>query len=268
MRLAALPLSEGRTNVPMATRGALPELKAFAEAYNRGLRRIEALTGELQQANETLAHELRTPLARIRGNLESYFDLTDHPEARDAAARGLEEIDRATRLVHSILTIRAGDHGALILHREPTDLSRLLTQMRDLYLPAASQLGLALDLQVPASLTLPVDAQQLSQAVANLLDNALAYTPSGGSVRIHLHANGSFARISVIDSGRGLTSEELETVWQRHARGSAAGKHQAGLGLGLSIVRAIANAHDGAAGCANGANHGAIFWIDLPLPGK
>jgi signal transduction histidine kinase len=111
-------LAEGSTDARLVAPGAVPELQAFAQAFNDGLDRIDALTSELQSANDNLAHELRTPLARIRGNLEIHHDHSENAVARDAAARGMEEIDRAADLVQTILTTRAGEHKALKLHRE------------------------------------------------------------------------------------------------------------------------------------------------------
>lgn len=268
MMLSAKNLSEGRANVPMVAPGAVPELQAFAKAFNRGIGQIEELTQELRNANDSLAHELRTPLARIRGNLETYLDTTDHPEAREAAARSLDEIDRAARLVHSLLTIRAGELKALQLHRQPLDLRLLLCQLFELYLPAAGQLGLALYLDVPESETLSVDEVQISQAVANLLDNALAYTPAGGTVGISLRLTDAKVCISVSDSGPGLMPDEMGRIWERHIRGREAVKHASGTGLGLSFVRSIAIAHSGSAGCGNRPNGGAVFWIELPRCGE
>lgn len=266
MMAAAKTLAEGRTNAPMTAPGGVPELRAFAVAYNEGLRRIENLTGELRNANDNLAHEIRTPLARIRGNLEGLLDATDRPEARDAAARSLEEIDRATKLVHNILTIRGAEHQALQLYRESVDLRDLLALLREIYLPAAGQLGLALYVEASQPVVVEVDQVQVNQALSNLLDNALSYTPAGGSVGLELERRADFARITVNDTGPGVAPAEMERIWERHARGSAAGKHATGIGLGLSLVRAIAIAHGGRSGCQNRPTRGASFWVELPLP--
>lgn len=265
MMESARTLSEGRTDAPMTTPDAVPELKAFADAYNRGLERIRALTEELQGANDRLAHELRTPLARIRGNLEAYHDATDSTPARDAAARGLEEIDRATKLVHTILTTRAGEHRALKLHLEAVDLRDLLGGLHEIYAPAAEQRGIRLSVVKGRAITLFLDRHQVTQAIANLLDNALAYTPQGGDVVLALDIADFSVRITVRDSGPGIRPDEMQRIWQRHARGSAASSLTPGMGLGLSLVRAIAIAHGGSAGCANRAEGGAQFWMEFPL---
>jgi signal transduction histidine kinase len=257
-------LAEGSTDARLVAPGAVPELQAFAQAFNDGLDRIDGLTHELQSANDILAHELRTPLARIRGNLETFHDQTDNAAARESAARGLEEIDRATDLVQTILTTRAGEHRALKLHLEIVELHALLGDLHELYKPAAEERGLRLDLDVPESRWVLLDRQRINQAIANLLDNALAYTPRGGSVTLALRIQDDKARICVQDTGPGLSPSDLAKIWQRHSRGSAATANTPGMGLGLALVHALAHAHHGSAGCHNRDEGGAEFWIELP----
>ena len=255
-----LPEGEVRLIAPRA----IPELKTLASVINAGLDKILSLTRELQSTNDQLAHELRTPLARIRGNLESLHDHTDKPEARESAARSLEEIDRATQLVQTILTVRAGDHGALRLHRQATPIHDLLHTLVELFTPAAEDRHLSLNLEHGLDLVLNVDRELLTQAVANLLDNALAYTPAGRSVTVRWQAEGTGAVIYVDDTGPGVHPEEMEMIWERYNRGSASGARHAGIGLGLSLVRAIATAHGGTVGVNNREAGGASFWIRLP----
>jgi signal transduction histidine kinase len=257
-------LGEGTAESRLTATGAVPELEAFAKAFNAGLDRIDALTGELQDANDTLAHELRTPLARIRGNLEMYHDGTDNPSAREAAARGMEEIDRAADLIQTILTTRAGEYQALKLLLEPVELSELLGFLHELYRAAADDRGLVFGLEVEPAVSALLDRQRVSQAVANLLDNAFAYVPRGGSVALVGLRRGDGVRILVRDNGPGLKDDEKESIWRRYTRGSAASAQTPGLGLGLALVRAIAHAHGGEAGARSLPTGGAEFWIDLP----
>jgi len=251
-------------NTRLRTTGAIPELRALASVVNAGLDQIQALTRELQTTNDFLAHELRTPLARIRGNLEHFHDQTDNEQAREAAARSLEEIDRATQLVQTLLTIRAGDHAALRLHRQVTSLDDLLENLVELFIPAAEDRRLSLKLEPGLSLTLNVDRELLTQAVSNLLDNALAYTRAGGQVVVRSHGEGTGAVITVDDTGVGLHPAEVESIWERYTRGSAARPKISGMGLGLSLVRSIAMAHGGNAGGQNREGGGATFWIYIP----
>ncbi len=243
---------------------AIPELQTLASVVNAALDHNLSLTRELQSTNDQLAHELRTPLARIRGNLESLHDLSESEDAQEAAARGLEEIDRATQLVQTILTVRAGDHGALRLYRQVTAIYDLLQKLVDLFTPAAEDRRLTLSLEPDLEMTLNIDRELMTQAIANLLDNALAYTPAGGHITLRWRGDGTDAIIFVEDTGPGLRVEELEIIWDRYSRGSAAKARSPGIGLGLSLVRAIAMAHGGAAGALNRDGGGACFWVRLP----
>jgi signal transduction histidine kinase len=262
---SAKVLARGHSEERLGASSAVPELRQFAASFNTVLERNHELTRELQAANDHLAHELRTPLSRIRGNLESFARHSTEPAARDAAERAVDEIDRASELVQTILTVRAGDHDALKLHRETMSLRELLVSIIDLYQPSAEDRGLSLSLVNGVDVSLALDRQRLVQAIANLLDNALAYTPAGGSVAVRLELHGSVAVVTVKDSGPGLQQSELQSIWQRYVRGSVASAKTPGMGLGLSLVRAITTAHGGSCGAANHGGGGAEFWIELPL---
>lgn len=255
-----LPEGTARLMVPQA----IPELKTLASVVNAGLDQILSLTRELQSTNDQLAHELRTPLARIRGNLETLLDKSDNPAAQDAAARSLEEIDRAAQLVQHILTIRGGDHGALRLYRQQTPVHQIITNLVDLFTPAAEDRNLTLGIQQGLDLVLNLDRELITQAISNLLDNALAYTPKGGKINLRWQAEGTGVVIFVEDTGPGVHREEMEMIWGRYNRGTSAVVRHPGIGLGLSLVRAIATAHGGSVGVTNRVTGGASFWIKLP----
>jgi len=247
---------------------AIPELTEFAEAFNSSLDRVQVLTEELEAANDQLAHELRTPLARIRGNVEAV--LREHQMGADiegAVAHTLEEVDRAALLVQSILSIRAGDARTMKLQREMTSAQQLVTEICELYTAAAEERGLTLEFFVTGGdCWLLMDRQRIQQALANYLDNALAYTPSGGVVSVHLEIEAHEIVIRVCDTGPGLKDIDPSRIWKRFARGSAASASAPGIGLGLSLVRAIAHAHRGSTGCQNRSGmKGAEFWIRLPI---
>jgi signal transduction histidine kinase len=265
MIASAKALARGSGRERLAPSSAVPELREFAAAFNTVLDRNEDLANELQAANDQLAHELRTPLARIRGNLEAFHDVAAEGPARDSAGRGLDEIDRASSLVQTILTVRAGEHKALALHREQLSVRELLADIVDLYVISAEDRGVVLRVEVEEDRTLALDQQRLTQAIANLLDNALTYTPTGGTVTVRLDVGESDCTIHVLDSGPGLKPGEEDLIWQRFVRGSMASAKSPGMGLGLSLVRAVATAHGGDAGARNREEGGADFWIKLPL---
>lgn len=257
-----LHLPEGTARL-MAPR-AIPELKTLASVVNAGLDQILSLSRELQSTNDQLAHELRTPLARIRGNLENLLDKSDNATAKDAAARSLEEIDRAAQLVQSILTIRGGDHGALRLYKQQTPVYRIISTLVDLFTPAAEDRNLTIGIEQGLDLVVNLDRELITQAISNLLDNALAYTPKGGKITLRWQAEGTGVVIFVEDTGPGVHPEEMQMIWERYNRGSSSVIRHPGIGLGLSLVRAIATAHGGSVGVTNRVTGGASFWIKLP----
>jgi signal transduction histidine kinase len=265
MIASAKALARGSGRERLAPSSAVPELREFAAAFNTVLDRNEDLASELQAANDQLAHELRTPLARIRGNLEAFHDVAAEGPARESAGRGLDEIDRASSLVQTLLTVRAGEHKALALHREQLSVRELLADIVDLYVISAEDRGVVLRVEVEEDRTLALDQQRLTQAIANLLDNALTYTPAGGTITVRLDVGESDCTIHVLDSGPGLKPGEEDLIWQRFVRGSMASAKSPGMGLGLSLVRAVATAHGGDAGARNREDGGADFWIKLPL---
>lgn len=260
-------LAEGdRLDLRLEAPEAIPELVEFASAFNAGLDRVAILTAELEAANDQLAHELRTPLARIRGNIEAVLMTNDQGVIRDAAARGIEEIERAVSLVQTILSIRAGDARSMRLHLEFTCYRQLIGDTVELYQAAAEARNIELCWSPPeVEVALLVDQQRMRQALSNLLDNALAYTPAGGQVTVALEVTEADATLRVLDSGPGLSENDHQRIWRRFSRGSAASATTPGIGLGLSLVRAVANVHHGEADGRNRPKGGAEFWIRLPV---
>lgn len=244
---------------------AIPELVEFAGAFNASLDRIAGLTEELEAANDQLAHELRTPLARIRGNMEAALTTRDVQAMREAAARGIDEIERAVSLVQTILSIRAGDARSMRLHLEMTSLGQLVSDTVELYQAAAEARSIALQWAPGADAWMLLDQQRIRQALSNLLDNALAYTPEGGTVIVAMQVSDEWATVSVADTGPGLSETDSPRIWRRFSRGSAASASTPGIGLGLSLVRAVANVHHGEADGRNRPGGGAEFWIRLPV---
>lgn len=251
----------------LETAVAIPELRVFAEVFNESLDRVQALTEELEAANDQLAHELRTPLARIRGNVESILSSPEiTPAILENAARAVEEIVRSSAIIQDILSIRAGDSGVMRLNPECASLSDLVRETFELYSASAEEKGLVFRIaDSNGDCVGSFDRQRLQQALCNLLDNAIAYTPSGGEVVLGLECRDGSAEIRVSDTGPGLTGDDDQKIWRRFMRGSIASAATPGIGLGLSLVRAVATAHHGEAGCRNRSEGGADFWIRIPF---
>jgi signal transduction histidine kinase len=258
-RIAGTP---GKARLPKVK--AITEINEFADAFNHSQERIAALTQELHSVNDHLAHELKTPLARVRGNIEDLLDHYGDDDGLEAASRSLDEIDRTSELIRNILAIRLGDSGAMRLHLELTQCFEFISDIVETYTPAAEERDLEFAFESESEGFVLMDRQRMRHAVTNLLDNAFAYTPKGGSVTVVQSVDQDGLTLRVQDSGPGLTSEDEQRIWERFVRGSAGTKDAPGTGLGLPLVRAVARAHAGDASCRNRTEGGAEFWIYIP----
>ena len=180
---------------------------------------------------------------------------------RDAAARGIDEIESAVSLVQTILSIRA-------VHA-PTLGDDLAWAARERYRGALSSCRRSAQHRVAEGTRgdawMLLDQQRIRQALSNLLDNALAYTPVGGTVIVAMNVSDEWATVSVADTGPGLSEADSLRIWRCFSRGSAASAPTPGIGLGLGLVRAVARVHHGEADGRTRPEGGAEFWIRLPL---
>jgi len=187
----------------------------------------------------------------------------DLESAREALSDCVEESDRILSMLTMLMDISEAETGALYLERRATNISVLLTRVMDMYEPVADEKSVKLTIDAPAELYTECDGNRLSQAFANLLDNAIKYTPAGGSVVARaLHRNGELF-IQVSDTGIGIPADDMPKIWDRLFRGDAA-RSQKGLGLGLSFVKAICEAHHGRVYAKSTTGQGAVFTIALP----
>jgi signal transduction histidine kinase len=253
----------GRTDrrVPATdTSDALGELSALVNAM---LDRIDAVVAGMRGALDNVAHDLRTPMARLRATAESALTSTDPETLRDALADCLEESDRVVAMLNTLMDISEAETGTMALHLEPTNLGDLIRQSVDLYEDLAEQRGVQIETASEGELEILVDRNRMRQVVANLLDNAVKYTPAGGRIRIEARRAGSDAVLSVTDTGVGIPADEVPRIWDRLYRGDKS-RSERGLGLGLSLVKAIVEAHGGKVAVTSEAGAGSRFELWLP----
>ena len=253
----------------LATRASVPdtrdELAELTRLFNAMIERISLLINGMQSTLDNAAHDLRTPMTRLRGMAEIALQ-TEMPETalRDALATCIEESDRILAMLNTLMDISEAEHGAMRLEREPLNAQELITQAVELYRDVAEDKVIQLSTSVPPELFFPADRNRMLQVMTNLLDNAIKYTPSGGQVTITVVQNPHQVVLTVTDTGVGIPAEDLPHIWDRLYRGDKS-RSQRGLGLGLSLVKAIVQAHSGSVAVHSMPGHGAVFMLALPL---
>jgi signal transduction histidine kinase len=241
------------------------ELAELVRQLNTVLARNATLITAQRETLDNLAHDLRTPLARLRGIADLALQNQGDPAAtREALADCLEESERVLRLLETLLDVTAAETGTLPLRRAPVDLRTVVSDAADLYREVAEEKKITVEIAAPAEVMVEADALRLGQVVANLVDNALKYTPAGGCVCVTARREDGVGAIEVSDTGPGVPAEEREKIWRRLYR-SDASRSQRGLGLGLSLVKAIVEAHRGTVAVDDASGGGARFTVRLPM---
>ena len=236
----------------IALTGGGDEFDRLASDVNVMLDRLVELMDGVRLVSNAIAHDLRTPLARLRGRLESALREADSPARfRAAAESALQELDQVVRLFDALLRIAEIEAGHRRAAFTPVDLAALAADIAELYQPLAEQRGLTLETAL-APAACAGDRMLLAQVVANLLDNAIKYTPAGGRILIETRRLGSEAEVAVADDGPGIPPEEREKVTRRFYRLEAS-RTSPGSGLGLSLVVSVAKLHGGRLDLADNA---------------
>jgi signal transduction histidine kinase len=240
-------------------------LGELGRVSNDMLARIQTLVTSMRGSLDAVAHDLRTPIARLRGRAEqALLGEPDLARYREALEDTVEESDRVSALLTTLMEISEAEAGALRLRREPVDVARALQETVDLYEDVADARGVTLTMEQPApGFTVSADYARLRQALANVVDNAVKYTPAGGTVTVGAEGRGAEVAFVVRDTGPGIPEEQRARIWERLYRGEA-GQRERGLGLGLSLVRAVVEAHGGRAEASSVPGNGSVFTLICP----
>ena len=255
-------LHTGRTDARVPTQNSGDALDELSSLVNAMLDRIDAVLAGMRGALDNVAHDLRTPMTRLRGIAETALDSSDPALLRDALADCLDESDRVIEMLNTLMDISEAETGTMALHREPIDLNDLIGRSVELYEDFAEERGVEIRTNVPSKLVVEVDRNRMRQVLANLIDNAVKYTPAGGVVEIAARRDNGDVVATVSDTGPGIPDDELPRIWDRLYRGDKS-RSTRGLGLGLSLVKAIVAAHGGKVGVRSVPGEGSTFEIRL-----
>jgi heavy metal sensor kinase len=266
MTAAARRITAEDLHQRVARRGSPDELDRLAETLNGMLARLEEAFGELRRFAADAAHELRTPLTVLKGGMEVALRAARSPEEyRQVIASSLEEVDRLIRLAEDLLLLSRSGAGPEV-PRRPVDLEPLVLETLDMATRLAEGTGVHVQAGEATPAIARADPAALGRALRNLVDNAIKYTPAGGTVELSLRRAGGQAIIAVRDTGVGITAADAERVFEPFVRLDAArARETGGAGLGLAIARSIVLAHGGAIGVESEPGAGSRFTIRLPL---
>jgi signal transduction histidine kinase len=256
----------GRTHARVPSRGPTGDtVDELVRLVNTMLDRITGLIQAMGEALDNVAHDLRTPMARLRGTAERALQSGDPAAARDALADCLEESERIVSMLNTLMDISEAETGVLRLHREPVDIRALIDEVVELYEDVAEVKHVTVTVDPGDPVVVNGARDRLRQVFANLLDNAIKYTGEHGSVNISAtHTPDGQAVVTVGDTGPGISAEDLPRIWDRLYRADRS-RTERGLGLGLSLVKAYVQAHGGTVEAVSEADRGSVFTVRLPV---
>jgi signal transduction histidine kinase len=243
------------------------EMVEVAQAFNSMAARLEEAETLRRHLVADVAHELRTPLSVLQGNLRAILDDV-YPLEKEEITRLYTQTRLLSRLVSDLHELAQAEAGQLVLNHLPVDLVQLVRETVEIFEPLAEEEGVALRVAIDDTVPqVPADSARLTQVLHNLLANALRHTPADGRITVSLAYTNDQVQLAVADSGEGIPAEHLPHVFDRFYRTDRArARDTGGVGLGLAIVRAIVVAHSGqVSATSRGSGQGSTFTVCLPV---
>jgi two-component system heavy metal sensor histidine kinase CusS len=250
----------------IATSGLPAELLRLAETFNNMLDRLQESFARVSQFSDDAAHELRTPVNNLRGEIEvALSKARSNEDYRNVLGSSLEECARISRVIESLLFLARAANSSEPLKRDAIDVGQELTMVREFFEAAAAEGGIELRVSAEHDLRGRVDRTLFQQAISNLISNAIAHTPRGGSVEVSARAKLSELNLSVADTGCGIPSEHLPHIFERFYRvDRARSGARKNVGLGLAVVKSIVDRHGGRIEVDSEVGRGTNVTLVLP----
>lgn len=256
-------LQTGQTDDRVPVYGTEDTVDELSTLFNAMLARITTLIHGMRNALDHVAHDLRTPITRMRVTAEAALASNDPVKYREALSDCLEESERVSSMLTTLMDISEAETGTMKLKIVPVELARLVSEVSELYEDTADDHGVAMSVSVPATLVVNADRDRLRQALANLVDNAIKYTPPNGRIDVSAAVEDNAVVIRVADTGAGISEHDLPRIFDRLYRGDQS-RATRGLGLGLSLVRAYVEAQGGEVCVTSQPGAGTTFTLRLP----
>jgi signal transduction histidine kinase len=260
----AIQISDGDFNSRVPIRGRGEEIDRLATTFNNMVERIQSLVKGMREITDNMAHDLRSPITRIRGIAE--MTITSAGDTRDyelMAGSVVEECDRLLGIINTMLDISEAKAGLSKLNISKVDISKIVEETCEIFQPVAEDKNTKIIKKLAENTIIWADNQKLQRVVSNLLDNALKYTPTGGTITVTVEGDTDQVMVSVNDNGIGISRDDLPHIFRRFYRCDRS-RSQPGTGLGLSWARAIIQAHGGHISAASTLNEKSTFTVTLP----
>ncbi len=250
----------------LPVQGSNDELDQLAIQFNETLERLEKAVGEMKQFTASISHELRTPLAILRGEAEIALMQTNSPEQyRRVLVSQLEEFEKLTRMINQLLTLARAESGEVEVLKEQVNVSTMVQTLTEELEPVAASKNLSLSCKCDPDVTVSGDSAWIERIVLNLVDNAIKFTPPGGSVTVNVSTDQQTATLEVQDNGIGIPSDALPHIFERFYRTDPSRSNRAeGAGLGLTLVKWAVDQHRGSIEVESLPSKGSLFRIKFP----
>jgi signal transduction histidine kinase len=240
------------------------ELKELSRLFNTMMQKVDASIKGLQGSLDSIAHDLRTPLTRMKTKAEMSLQQFDDPERLgEALSYCLQQTKEITSFVAEILDLSQAESGILRLRRQPCDLLEVIRSVVEVYRFIAEERCIRIRVSSPDCVRAVIDPSRVRQVISNILDNAVKHAPAGSEITVALASRDGWAEMEIADQGEGIPPGQLEKIWERGYRYPVTGSGR-GKGLGLSIARAIVQAHGGAIQVSSAPGAGSRFTVHLP----